>query len=145
MAGEFWTSKTGSVGTGHKLLPSFTRIHLAIPFYILVNKHRHMLKHTHHHRHHIKTYGTPCPQFSQSSSSFVPNYSSLSPILQGVIAFSMPLPRCVCVCGGGTSFHSFPQTPHELLRRSESSTSSMFSGLILLLGLSSKASIVSIS
>lgn len=39
--------------------------------------------------------------------------------------------RGVCVWGAGwgghcISFHSFPQTPHELLRRSESSTSSVF-------------------
>lgn len=149
MASEFWTSKKGSVVTGHKLLPSFTRIHLAIPFYILVNKHRHMLKHIHHHRHHIKTYGTPCPQFSQSSSSFVPNYSSLSPILQGVIGFSMPLPRGVCVgCGvGGGTAHPSIHFPKHLMSCLEGASPlpRLFSGLIWLLGLSLKASIDTIS
>lgn len=109
-ASKFWTSKRGSGMRGHALLPTLTRIHLPVPFYILLNNtwtHIHSFTHSPPPPNKNISYSLPpvltkyrliCTQSQFTKYNFLE--SSLS------VCHSE---GCVCVLGGIPSF-----TPKQL-------------------------------
>ena len=108
---KFWISKRGSVMTGHKLLSSFTRIHLLIPFYVLVNNTQ---THTHTHLspppHKNICYSLPsaltkyliCTQTRFTECNIVKSYQPQYATPEGGVCVCV----CVCVCVSFSHLHT---------------------------------------